>query len=84
MCGTVGDNAAQAAAGHSESHQSTTYGREELETAWNHSTWIAVATNSTEKRDRLERQHKGVYTLILRRNAQGAFMPSPIAGKQGE
>ena len=80
----AGDNAAQSAASHSQTHQTTSYGREELLTAWIDLTWIAVATNSTEKRDRLERQHKGVYTLILRRNAQGAFMPSHIAGKQGE
>tara|TARA_B110000046_G_C12923566_1_gene368260 strand:+ start:474 stop:716 length:243 start_codon:yes stop_codon:yes gene_type:complete len=80
----VGDNAAQAAARHSETHQSTAYGREELQTAKQDSTFIAVATNSTEKRDQLERQPEGVYTLILRSLHQGALMPSAIAGKQSK
>jgi hypothetical protein len=35
--GTVGDNAAQAAAGHSQAHQTTWYGRKELQTAKNDS-----------------------------------------------
>jgi len=47
-----------------EGAQSTAYGREELQTAKQDSTFIAVATNSTEKRDQLERQPEGVYTLI--------------------
>jgi hypothetical protein len=49
--GTVGDNAAQAAAGHSQTHQTTWYGRMELQTAKNDSSSIVLATNSTGRPD---------------------------------
>ena len=49
--GTVGDNAALAAAGHSQTHQTTWYGRMELQTAKNDSSSIVLATNSTGRPD---------------------------------
>ena len=50
-CGTVGNKAAQAAAGRSETHQMTPYGKESLQTASKESTSIALAEKSTGRPD---------------------------------
>ena len=74
--GTAGDNAAQAAAGHSQAHQLTCYDREALQIAKKDSTSIALATNSTDSRDRPERQADVVGDEV----ARGGISPlsSPV------
>ena len=60
------DHAAQAAAGHSRTHQMTCYDRKALKTAKRKATSIALATNSTDSRDRPERQADVVGEKVAR------------------